>query len=149
MPALSQLSAAIPLLGALLVGVIGYLSGRLLETRRQLTLQKGQAYADYLKALAMSATDHKSTEAVPLAADAKTRMCIYGSPAVIAALGAFERAGARIVDEGSQRIVAQLLAAMRADMGLSRGRVDEADLSVVLFGPPGRVVSQGARTHHR
>jgi hypothetical protein len=83
-----------------------------------LTLQKGQAYADYLKALATAATAPKSSTAVSLATDAKTRVCIYGSPAVIKALGAFEEAGARIIDEGSRRIVANLLAAMRADIGL-------------------------------
>lgn len=111
----------LPLVGALLAGDIGYISGRLLENRRQLTLQKGQAYADYLKALASAATDHKTSAAISLAADAKTRLCIYGSPAVIKALAAFEQAGARIFDEDSRGIVARLLSEMRADMGLSQG----------------------------
>jgi hypothetical protein len=46
---MASLTAIIPIIGALIAGSLGYLSGRLLETRKQLNLQKGQAYADYLK----------------------------------------------------------------------------------------------------
>ncbi len=83
MQSLSALSTALPLLVVLVGGVLGYFSGRLLDNRRQLVLQKGQAYADYLKALANAATAHPTAETLTLATDAKTRICIYGSPAVI------------------------------------------------------------------
>jgi membrane protein DedA with SNARE-associated domain len=42
-----SLTVIVPLLGALVAAALGYVSGRLLETRKQLILQKGQAYADY------------------------------------------------------------------------------------------------------
>jgi hypothetical protein len=136
MQLLTGLSTAIPLAAVLIGAALGYVSGRLLETRKQLTLQKGQAYADYLKALAMAATDRKSTSAVGLAADAKTRVCIYGSPAVVRALAGFEQAGARVAGETGQAAVAQLVKTMRADMGVSGAKIEEGDLRMVLFGPP-------------
>jgi hypothetical protein len=132
---LSGLLAAIPLAAVLIGAILGYLSGRPLETRKQLTLQEGQAYADYLKALATAATDRKTTVAVGLAADAKTRICIYGSPDVVRALSGFEQAGARVAGERGQAAVAQLVKAMRADMGVSGAQIAEGDLHMVLFGP--------------
>lgn len=134
MTARPNISSIAPLIGALIAGAIGYISGRLLETRKQLILQKGQAYADYLKALATAATDRRSTTAIALAADAKTRMCIYGSAQVIKQLSEFEHAGAKIVDAESRQVVARLLALMRDDMGVSGKQIEEADLHYVLFG---------------
>jgi len=131
---MASLTAIIPIIGALIAGSLGYVSGRLLETRKQLNLQKGQAYADYMKALATSATDHVSSTAVALAIEAKTRVCIYGSAPVIRQLSAFEQAGAKIVDIESRRVVAHLLALMRDDMGVSGKPIDEVDLHYVLFG---------------
>lgn len=135
MTAWPNLTTIVPIFGALIAAALGYVSGRLLETRKQLILQKGQAYADYLKALATAATDHKSSTAIVLAADAKTRVCIYGSPQVIKELSSFERAGAKIVDAESRRVVARLLVSMRDDMGVSGKPIEETDLHYVLFGP--------------
>lgn len=137
MQLLSGLSAAAPLVAVLIGAALGYLSGRLLETRKQLTFEKGRAYADYLKALATAATDRKAV-AVGMAADAKTRICIYGSPAVMRALAGFEQAGARVDGDIGRSAVAQLIKAMRADMGASAGRVYDTDLHMVLFGPERR-----------
>jgi hypothetical protein len=131
------LTTIAPLLGALVAAALGYIFGRLLETRKQLTLQKGQAYADYLKALAMAANQSSSKDILALAADAKTRVCIYGAPAVIQHLAAFERAGARIESDESRAVVADLVKAMRIDMGIADGRVRQTDLHDILFGPKG------------
>lgn len=92
-------AAAIPVAGVLIGAALGYLSGRQLETRKQLTLQRGQAYADYLKALAMAAAGNDIAGAKQLAADAKARICIYGTPTVIRNLGEFDKAGARAASE--------------------------------------------------
>jgi hypothetical protein len=131
------LATVVPLLGVLVAAGLGYFFGRLLETRKLLTLQKGQAYADYLKALATAANPTSSRDVLALAADAKTRVCIYGSPAVIQHLGAFERAGARIESDESRAVVADLVKAMRVDMGVSERRVRQVDLHDILFGPKG------------
>ncbi len=97
-------------------------------------LQKGQAYADYLKALATAATSHNSETAINLAAEAKTRVCIYGSHGVVKQLSLFEQGGAKIVSAESRKAVARLVAEMRRDMGVSGKPVDETDLHYVLFG---------------
>lgn len=134
MQLLPRLATVVPLAAVLIGAALGYASARLLEARKQLTLQKGQAYADYLKALAIAATDRWEA-AVGQAADAKTRICIYGSPSVVRALSAFERAGAKVIGEAGRGAVAQLVMAMRTDVGVSRAQVDEGDLHMVLFGP--------------
>jgi hypothetical protein len=122
---------------------VGYASGVLQENRKQLTLQKGQAYADYLRALAIAATGSQSKEATSLAAEAKTKICIYGCLAVIKQLSAFEQAGAKIVSDESRTIVAHMLKAMRRDMGASGSQVEEADLHYILFGAGGPTTGAG------
>ena len=134
MQLLSSFGAAVPLVAVLIGAVLGYLSGRLLETQKQLTLKKGEAYADYLKALATAATNGPAAAVGP-AADAKTRICIYGSPSVVRALSAFERTGARVVGDEGQAAVTQLVRAMRADTGVAGSRIEEDHLQMVLFGP--------------
>lgn len=131
---MTGISASVPIIAVFAGAALGYVSGRLLETRKQLLLQKGQAYADYLRALATAATDPKSSTAQGLAADAKTRICIYGSPIVIRTLGQFERVGARVTGEDGRSAIAQLVKAMRADMDVRGPRIEEADLHLVLFG---------------
>src|SRR5258708_32423801 len=131
------LSDLVPLFGVLVAAGLGYLFGRLLETRKQLSVQRGQAYADYLRALAATAIQNRSKDTLALAADAKTRVCIYGSSGVIQHLGAFERAGARIESDQSRAVVANLVKAMRRDMGVRGDDVPQADLHAILFGPKG------------
>ena len=110
------------------------MSGRLLETRKQLNNQKAQAYADFLKALAASARQDVSEETLSLAADAKTRICIYGARSVVRQLARFERTGAQIVTNESRTAVANLIGSMRRDMGSVGGEVSEDDLHNILFG---------------
>jgi hypothetical protein len=131
------LAAVAPLAAVLIGAALGYVSGRLLEKRKQLTLQKGQAYADYLRAHATAATGRKA-EAQGQAADAKTRICIYGSAGVVGALSTFERAGANGIDEAGQRAIAQLVKAMCSDTGVAGAKLDDADFHLVLFGPERR-----------
>lgn len=133
MELLPSLATTVPLAAVLIGGALGYVSGRLLETRKQLALQKAQAYADYLNALGTAAIN-PGAAANGRAVDAKTRICVYGSPGVLQALAAFERAGARAIGEAGQSAVTQLVREMRTDMGISGSQVDEGDLQTVLFG---------------
>jgi hypothetical protein len=133
--AMTLLTAILPLLGVLIGACLQYLFGRTLTDRKHLTLQKGQAYADYFGAMAMLSTQGRSKEALALATEAKTRICIYGSPSIIQQLGEFERAGARVTG-GGQAVVTELLKAMRKDMGIARAMVQESDLRLILFGIP-------------
>lgn len=138
MPTISVLTAILPLIGVLIGASLQYLFGRTLESQRHLTLQKGQAYADYFKAVAMLSTQGRSKDALSLVADAKTRVCIYGSVGVVQRLGSFERAGARVSPGKGQAAITELLKTMRKDMGVSGNRIDEDDLHRILFGPPQR-----------
>ncbi|MDO8296918.1 MAG: hypothetical protein Q7T19_10840 [Caulobacter sp.] len=124
----------LPLLGVLLGAGLQYLFNRSLEGRRQLVAQKSLAYADYFRSFATIARSGSSKDALAVNADAKTRVCIYGSPRVISRLADFERAGATTHSESERQIVLNLLSAMRRDIGTRRNEVGLDDLNAVLFG---------------
>jgi len=132
------LAGVLPLVGVALGAGLQFLLSRSLEAGRQLKVQKGQAYADYFKAFALAATKGKSAEANGLAVDAKTRICIYGSPAVVKKLGEFEKLGAVLESEESRRTIAELLREMRADMNGVAPQLDDEALQWALFGPSRR-----------
>ena len=109
--------------------------GRTLEGRKQLALQRSQAYVDYFKAFALLAQHGKSEPHLAMAADAKVRVCIYGAPEVIKILSQFERAGAVVDTPANAGIIIQLLQAMRKDTGARDTSFMQADMEHVLFGP--------------
>ncbi len=113
-----------------------YLFGRTLETRKQLILQKGQAFTDYFKALSNSAIHGETREVLALGADSKTRICVYGSPAVVKCLADFERVGAAAGSNEGRKAITKLIAAMRKDIGFKYFNAHEADIWTVLFGQP-------------
>ena len=116
--------------------LLQYFFGRTLELRKHAQLQKGQAYADYFRAFAAAATIGRTKDTLANLADAKTRICIYGSKEVIARLAAFERSGASTLDLQSKRLVEGLLTEMRRDVGTSAKIGTGDDLAMVLFGAP-------------
>ena len=136
MSLVSEFGSFLPLLSVVVAALLGYQSGRLLELRKQLVQQKGQSYGDYLKALSTSAVGTSPKDAILAATDAKVRICIYGSPSVIAKLGGFEAAGARIIDATTRALIAELIVAMRRDVGTGTSNIDNAHLNLILFGPP-------------
>src|ERR1051325_5677995 len=81
---------------AVVTATLTFLFTRRNEQEKQFRLLQATAYSDYLRGVADIAhlTIH-SDEAAILArlADAKTRVCLYGSPTVVALLAAFEREG--------------------------------------------------------
>ena len=126
--------AFLPLLFVAIGAALQYVFGRSLETRKQLVVQRAQAYADFFRGFAALAQS-RSGDSLALVADAKTRICIYGSEKVVFALAAFERAGAStLTDEGAATII-DLMHAMRRDVAQSRVQVPKEDLSRVLLGP--------------
>ena len=129
------LAGVLPLVGVVLGAGLQFLLSRSLEAGKQLKVQKGQAYADYFQALALAATKGKSPEVSGLAADAKTRICIYGSPAVVRKLGEFQKTGAIVASAESKAAIAELLREMRADMDGRAHGLDEEALHWTLFGP--------------
>ena len=121
------------LVGVALGGGLQFFFGRALEARRQLTVQKSQSYVDYFKAVALLAQGGERRDNLALAADAKVRICIYGSPDVVDHLRRFEDVGATLDNSTSQSVIVDLLKAMRRDIGKDdRGLHDEA-LRQILF----------------
>jgi hypothetical protein len=135
MDAQSIVVAVSSLSGVLLGGGLQFLFGRALESRKQLLLQRGQSYVDFLKAVAAAAQQNRSKETLAAAADAKTRICIYGSAAVIKELGRFSTTGANTAAPEGRAVIVDLVKAMRRDIGKTDHAVSERDLLDILFGP--------------
>ena len=124
--------AALSLVGVLIGATLQFAFGQRLEARKQLSAQKAQAYIDFFRAVAASRHD-RSNEQLTLAADAKTRICIYGSTPVVQKLGDFERAGATAASPIGQAALIALLVAMRMDVTNERFSLQPPDLMRILF----------------
>jgi hypothetical protein len=127
------LVAALPLIGVLIGAALQYAFGQRLEARKQLGVQKAQAYIDFFRAV-YALGQNRSKEQLALAADAKTRICIYGSVAVVQRLGDFERAGANAATATGQATLIELMEAMREDVTNSGTSLRQEDLMHILFG---------------
>lgn len=127
-------TAALALLGVMIGAGLQYASGRSLEGRRQLTLQKSSAYVDFFKAIAHIAKHGPSGGLLASAAEAKVRICIYGSPEVVRILRDFEASGPALVSPKSQAIISKLLKEMRKDSGMNCKGIAETDLEDIVFG---------------
>jgi hypothetical protein len=120
------------LLGVAVGAILTYLFTRTHEYEKHYRLLQTGAYADYLRAVAEAAHLSLRSDSADLfarAADAKTRVCLYGPQEVIALLAAFERAGGIIGNAGQRQAFVRLVLAMR---GNSKAQI--ADLDVILFG---------------
>jgi TctA family transporter len=124
------LLALLPLIGAAIGASLQFVFGRNLEARKQLAVQRAQAYADFVKGLAQTAS---SAENRSLIADAKTRIYLYGSETVIQKLAKLYAVGATFETEVGRAAMLELLHSMRADVFRKAGRVSADDLERVLF----------------
>jgi hypothetical protein len=111
-----------------------YWLSRAAESSKQQILLKGQAYVDYLRAVVKAAyatSVEQARASLSDAADAKARIAIYGSEAVVAALAKFESGGPVLDNPAAIERLIELALAMR------NHRVLQSDLRLVLFGPAG------------
>lgn len=136
----SLLTGILSLTGVAIGASLQYYFSRSSEHRKQLTLLKTQAYVDYLGSVAKFAQAAKTNpnerhKLFAEAADAKTRICIYGSKEAIALLADFERQGANLASEESIRIFMRLCSQMRKEGLKTESVISEGDLEIVLFGP--------------
>lgn len=122
------------LVGVALGGGLQFFFGRALETRRQLTVQKTQSYVDYFKAVALLAQGGERKDSLALAADAKVRICIYGSSDVVEQLRRFEDVGATLTTPESHGVIVDLLKAMRRDTDKDARDLSDETLQRVLLG---------------
>jgi hypothetical protein len=140
----SAVTTALPLLGVGVGAILQYVFSRSAEVRKQAYSLRQQAYVDYLRALAQAGHAKGAEDlakAQLLAADAKTRIVVYGDRAVLEALASFEEAGPSLTNPRSTQCFLQLALTMRA-----KADVDVERLRTVLVGPkgPSAVTSAGA-----
>jgi hypothetical protein len=125
-------SAVLPLFGVVIGATMQYWLSRSAESRKQLQLLQSQCYVDYLRAVTKAAHANSQGDARLAnaeAADAKARLAVYGTPAVIAALARFEETGAVLDNPQTKAAFVALVAAMRQGRELAKAN----DLRLVLF----------------
>ena len=130
------MTAFIALIGVIIGAGLQYLLSRSTERQKHFAALKTQAYVDYLKSvskLAHGRTFDTNLMLLTEAADAKTRICIYGSGAVISLLAEFERQGAKLTSKDSFSIFVRLCSQIRLE-GLQKDSIPNEDIETVLFG---------------
>jgi hypothetical protein len=126
------MNAIFTLVGIVVGTLVTFFLTRHHESEKHKRLMITQAYSDYLRGVAeLAHLNLESNEAQIHAriADAKARICLYGSPDVVKLLAAFEKAGASTVTPQQQELFASLVLTMRGD-----SKVQRSDLEMVLFG---------------
>lgn len=99
-----------------------------------MVLQRVQAYSDYFKFAALISKQGRTAENMSFATDAKIRVCLYGSAAVIKCLYDLDQTGNDLANAEGAAAVTALLAEMRKDGGVASGLVSDDVLRVVLLG---------------
>lgn len=132
-------AAIFTLLGAVVGAVLQYFFTRQIESQKHYRGLRTQAYTDYLKCvgeqaqLAPKAQPNEIREIFARTADAKARICLYGSTAAVEAFAAFERMGAKMKTKDERRAFTTMVAIMRKDSGSSPNAQIES-LELVLMG---------------
>ena len=143
--ALVVLAPILALFGVIAGASLQYLYNRTAEHRKHITALRTAAYVDYLQAVALlgrnrPATSEKFTDAQTLAANAKTRICIYGSDAVVRQLALFDSDGAVLNNPKAINHFLRLCSLMRSESGHTVAPDLEVHLRTVLFGPEAKVL---------
>jgi hypothetical protein len=133
------LTAFLPVIGILIGASLQYFLSKSSDRRKQLEILKNQAYVDYLRSVAQIAllgrsNSNKRDELLAALADAKARICVYGSAKVIEALASFERGGAVLDSHDSIEKFLTLCNEMRLQAVGESEIVQAENLSSVLFG---------------
>lgn len=129
---MASLSLMLPVIGIIIGALLQYQFNRSLEGRKHMAVLRSQAYVDYFKAFASIAKHGANKENLTAAADAKVRICVYGSKDVVGKLSAFEEAGAIARTQDGEKAVLELLLAMRADTSAG-GIVESSQLKNIIF----------------
>lgn len=132
-------TAIFSFLGVVIGASLQYLFTRHLDNQKHRRELRTKAYTDYLKCVCEHANLGKSpqsTEGRELAvrtADAKSRICLYGSSFAVKAFAEFERRGATMNTPEQCAAFTEMVAVMRNDSA-DKGQVETKDLEAVLLG---------------
>jgi len=127
--------AIISFFGVVIGASLQYLFTRYLENQRHYRSLRTQAYTDYLKGASERAHFgiKPQSQVKQKIADAKARICLYGSTAAIQALALFEKLGATMNSDQERNAFTSMVLIMRNDSGSQSGARIE-DLKIVLLG---------------
>ena len=130
--------ATFSFLGIIVGAALQYFFSRHLDSLRTHRDSRTKAYTDYLRCVSEHANSDqmRSSDGHELGArtaDAKCRICLYGSSDAIAAFAQFERLGATMSSPEQQTTFTQMVAIMRKD-STSSSNVALGDLQTVLLG---------------
>lgn len=125
--------------GIVIGAALQYVFTRHLDSQRHHRELRSTAYIDYLRCVSEHAnlgwnrqTD-KGRSLGAKTADAKCRICLYGSRATIEAFAKFERLGATMNTEDQCASFTSMVALMRQDSG-TKDKAKIGDLETVLLG---------------
>ena len=126
------MSALLALLGIAVGALLTYLFTRSHEQEKHFRLLQTGAYADYLRCVAEAAHLNLQSDEANLfarAADAKARICLYGSQEVISLLAVFDKEGGVISNDQQRSAFVRLVQAMR-----KKSTAQISDIEAILFG---------------
>jgi len=132
-------AAIFSFVGVVVGAFLQYYFTRHLDGQKHHRELRTAAYTDYLKCvselanLGRNRASQEGRELTFRTADAKCRICLYGSPDVIGAFANFEQLGAKMETPEQCLAFTDMVSIMRNDS--TRGsQVDHADLQTVLLG---------------
>jgi len=131
--------------GVIIGAILQYFFTRHLDQQRAHRDARTSAYTDYLSCVSEHANPAQfleSTDGHELGArtaDAKCRICLYGSSPTVAAFAKFERLGARMNSAEQRAAFTHMVAVMRKDSSGTAG-VTADDLQIVLLGTDGDAI---------
>jgi len=129
------------IIGALLGAAAAYVFGLRIESRKNYSRLRTDAYIDFIKSVAGIAIAQRNTDAAKEAeataslADAKTRIAIYGSPEAATALATFFRQHGTLDTTAALSSFVNLVSLMRSETpGGRRRQILARDIGQILFG---------------
>ncbi|HLP99473.1 MAG TPA: hypothetical protein VK149_13630 [Sideroxyarcus sp.] len=129
-----MVAAMFSFLGIIIGALLQYFFTRHLDNQKHRRELKTKAYTDYLNSVCELANFGKrSPELSTKTADAKARICLYGSASAVSAFATFERLGATMNTPEQRNAFTNMVAIMRSDSG-SDSQVALKDLEAVLLG---------------
>jgi hypothetical protein len=132
-------TAIFSFLGIIIGASLQYFFTRHLDNQKHYRELRTKAYTDYLKCVSEHANlgkQRQSPEGRELSkntADAKCRICLYGSSSSVGAFAEFERIGATMNTPEQCNAFTRMVAIMRNDSSGGR-QVELKDLETVLLG---------------
>jgi hypothetical protein len=127
-----MLIAFFSILGIAVGAGLQYLFTSFLEERKHRRSLQTAAYSDYIRAVAQAAHMNLNSDEAELRsrlADAKTRICLYGSPEVVTRLAEFENQGGVIGNDVQREAFMSVILTMRG-----KSQLQASQLELVLLG---------------